>query len=346
MHYLDTGASEKKIVSREIKFAGPTGEIARQVLAKMIERAHESTDVYGQDLTNTFPTLSLCWEMLAAPETFVSNSAILTYRLNAAMSGKGNVSPGDVLIAIARDLNGPFAAILKLEKLREFERKYIPLPDGTFDLELVLNEDVVSSKEVPQKCAFIRHPGATPGYHVQLRDNQVRDKEAAAKFFYHDFLHCRLLPTPSKRTINFCNSAEAWRQENATFLPHQGIVSFTKALIQALREPEIAIPAFAELALRGANNPDLSALALAEQLTASVYARERAEGLFVPSTFTPDRETADAILKNVSLNLDGIRLSGPTDKMMQVIEAVENEDDGLDRPLPFRILASKVERSF
>lgn len=346
MHYLDPDSSDTRLVSHEIEFTGEVGEAIRRIMCKLIKISLEASDTYAED-NGQSEALSACWHILSTPGSFVEKSRHLATCLNKAMRGKGNVKKGDMLVILARDAVGPLVAILKLEQLREFQVRYIPTEDGNFDVKLELNENVVSSREAPQKCAFIRDPSATHGYHVRLRDNQVREKESAAKFFYEDFLGCRLLTAPAKRTLNFCNSAEAWRREHAVYLPHQGVASFARALIQHLRLGEVSFKAFAESALKGVDNQELSAVSLAEQLKTGVYAKETQRGEFIKSSFTPDADTVEKVLQNVNLTLSGgLRLAGPTDAILHVLDALDGDNgDGVGRLL-FKVHTSFVERAF
>lgn len=346
MHYLDPDSNDTKFVSREIEFVGEVGEAVLGILCRLITLSLDGSDTYAED-SGQSETLSACWHILSTPDSFIEKSHQMAEGLSNAMRGKGNVKKGDMLIALASDVVGPMVVILKLEQLQEFQVRYIPQDDGTFAVKLELNEGVVSSREVPQKCAFIREPSATYGYHARLHDNQVREKESAAKFFYQEFLGCRLLTTPAKRTLNFCNSAEAWRRENAVYLPQQGIVTFTRALIQHLRSGEVSFKAFAESALAGAQNSEWSVNGLAEQVQNGVYAKEMQRGEFVKSSFTPDPATIDKVLQSVNLTLsNGLRLAGPTDAMLKVFDSLDADGGNEVGHLLFKVPSSSVERNF
>src|SRR6266700_936931 len=127
-------------------------------------------------------------------------------------------------------------------------------------------------------------------------------REAVAKFFYRDFLGCDLLTTPGARTMLFCRTVERWRNEHAAYLPYQGIVSFTKTLHEQLQSSPLVFKTFAESALSGSQNPELSSTSFADTLAAHVFpdmphAR--------PESFEPDPAVADKLLATIHLLLLG-----------------------------------------
>lgn len=350
MHYLDPTSVEKKLVKRDIQFTGPNAAVVRDFLSRLINLAYSSSETSAETHQDGSDTVSACWHIIESPQDFVEQSVYLAERLNKVMEGKRNISKGDMLIVLARDPSGPMVAILKLEQLREFERRYIKLPDGSFEVELLLNEDVVSSNHIPQKSAFVRgrmHSYGR-GYQIQLHDKQIHDKDGAAKFFYRDFLRCNLLRTPAKRTIDFCTGAEAWRQQHAQYLPMHGILSFARALeFHLLQYAEVSFEAFAEHALEGVARQELSTSGLAQQVAAYVYPKEVRERQDIPRTFAVDRDTAERLLKTIDLSLsDDLRLAGPRDSMMKVLERMKGAEGDGDRQISLLVRTGSVERTF
>jgi len=324
MHYLDPKNNSLKLSDYEIEL----NITARGFFCALIEKSLESANAYGVDIDGASPTLLACRDMLAACTAFVPRSQELAEALYKVMVKNKSISSGDLLAIAAHDSNGPLLAIFKTELNHEFERKYEIRPDGTVQVVLIPNDNVVpSERRPPQKCAFIRQTRAN--FDVQLADNQIGQKEAVAKFFYQDFLHCELLTSPAARTLNFCRAVERWRRDHEAYLPNQGIFSFTKALYEQLQSFPLYFKAFAESALLGSQNPALSSQSLADTLAAKVF-----QDILHPprpESFEPDPDTAEKLRGTIRLTLnEDIQISGPTEKLLNMLEVITQQNGQLD----------------
>lgn len=338
MHRLDSNAQGRRLVRKELTL----NDAALELIRPLVIAAIDCTDIFAVDRAGASIALSACWHMLVTPSAFVLQSTELAKMLNGLMEENHRISKGDLLVAIARDSAGPFVALLKLEKILQFEPDYVaPGADGTWELSIRRNDNAVSPETKPQKCAVIREPIADRGYHVQLHDEQINKRRDIAQFFYRDFLGCELLPTPAQRTLAFCNEAEAWRRKYAPQLNRQGIVSFTRAFQQHLNAESVDFEAFAADALKGSNNQELSKPGLASLLQAKVFPDiEEAR----PPFFEPDRDTATKLLSAMNFTLGGgIKLSGPTDQLLGVIDNTDTDGDGRLRLL---LKTAAMERIF
>ncbi len=336
MHYLDPEKNSKILVDQEIDLPLPT----REFLCRLMDTALVNADAYAVDTTGTSPTLLACRDMLATSTAFVPRSRELAEDLYAIMTKNKKISSGDLLIIAANDSNGPILGIFKTELNHEYERRYETKPDGTFQVILIPNDNVVpSDRKPPQKCAFIRQDRAD--FDVLLADNQIGMKEAVAKFFYNDFLGCTLLTTPAARTMIFCRTVEQWRREHEPYLPHQGIVSFTKALHEQLQTSPVVFKAFAESALLGSQNPELSASSFADILASRVF--KDIPHPPRPESFEPDLVVADKLIGTMHLSLmGGVQISGPSEMLRGMIENI-TEQNGL---LNLHLTTPWIKRDF
>ncbi len=335
MHYLDSANNKLILVDNEIDLT-PS---ARGFLCRLIDTSLESANAYAVDATGASPTLLACRDMLATCTAFVPRSRELAEALYNIMARNKNISSGDLLAIAAHDSNGPLLAIFKTELNHEYERKYETRTDGTSQVILIPNDNVVpSERKPPQKCAFIRQTGTY--FDVQLADNQIGMKEEVAKFFYRDFLHCELLTTPAARTMNFCRTVERWRDENAVYLPHQGIVSFTKALHEQLQSSPLFFKTFAESALVGSQNSELSATSFADTLASHVFPDVPSPR---PESFEPDPVVANKLLRTIHLSLmGGIQISGPSEMLLGILESITEQNGQLD----LHLITPWVRRNF
>lgn len=334
MHYLDPQNDKLILVENEIDLTK-----TREFLNRLIEASLKSADSYAVDITGTSPILLASRDILATCKAFVPRSRELASALYNVMTKNKKISSGDLLIIAAHNCDGPFLAILKTELTHEYERKYDTRQDGTSQVTLSPNDNVVpSERRLPQKCAFI-HQDRTD-YDVKLADNQVGMRDDVAKFFYRDFLHCELLTTSAARTLTFCRAVERWREQYSVYLPQQGLVSFTKALHKQLKSSPLFFKSFAENALLGSQNPNLSVASFADFLIYQVFPRASYPP---PESFEPDPSTVDKLLQNIHLSLMGdIQITGPSEKLISIIENISDQDHQLD----LHITTPWVKRSF
>jgi hypothetical protein len=336
MHYLDSEQNSLLLVDNEIELNIPTKEF----LCGLINISLDKADAYAMDITGTSTTLLACRDMLATCSAFVPRSRELAEALYDVMRRNKNISSGDLLAIAAHDSNGPLLAIFKTDLNHEYERKYETRPDGTFQVILIPNDNVVpSERRPPQKCAFIRQ--TRTDFDVLLADNQIGLKEAVAKFFYRDFLRCELLTTPAARTLNFCRAVERWRRDHEQYLPLQGIVSFTKALHEQLQSSPLYFKAFAESSLLGSQNTELSSATLADTLAAKVFPDISHPPR--PESFESDPDIAKKLIGTIHLSLMGdIQISGPSEILLGMIEKITDQNGLLD----FHLTTPWVKRDF
>lgn len=336
MHYLNPDKNELILVDNEIDLTTIT---TKEFLSRLVQASLVSANSYAVDIAGTSPTLLASRDILASCATFVPRSRELATALYNIMTKKKTISSGDLLIIVAHDCNGPLLAIFKTELNHEYERKYNIRHDGTSQVILSPNDNVVPSEHrPPQKCAFI-HQTRTD-YDVKLADNQVGMRDDIAKFFYRDFLGCELLKTSAARTLTFCRAVENWREQHAVYLPQQGLVSFTKALDEQLKSSPLFFESFAERALRGSQNPELSVASFAEFLVHQVFPKAPFPP---PEFFEPDLDTANKLLQNINLTvMEDIQITGPSEKLISIIESISDQDHQLD----LHITTPWVRRSF
>lgn len=336
MHYLDPEKDSLILVDQEIDLPAPT----REFLCRLMDTALVNADTYAVDITGTSPILLASRDMLASSTAFVPRSRELAKDLYDIMRKNKKISSGDLLIIVAHDSCGPLLGIFKTELNHEYERIYDTNPDGISQVRLMPNNNVVpSDRKPPQKCAFIRQDKSD--FDVLLADNQIGMKEAAAKFFYHDFLGCELLPTPSARTMIFCRTVEQWRREHEQFLPHQGIKTFTKALHEQLQTSPVVFKAFAESALLGSQNQELSPTAFADILASRVFKDIPYPPR--PESFEPDLVVADKLVGTIHLLLvGGVQISGPSEMLLRMIENI----DEVNRQLILNLTTPSIKRDF
>lgn len=354
IHHLDPEGNAERLVAAEIDFVGQKGDFARHRLEAFLQRSYEQSHTGAVaareiDMVGDDTTLGVSWRTLDNTDGFVSASVKLARLLSAAMRTRRNISEGDLFIAIANDDLGPMMCILKLQKWEELVREWVPHPDGTYTVEVVPNDNIIHTRTVPQKCAFIRPPNHPYGAYVRLNDTQVREREHAARFFVEQFLGCRLITTPVRRTIDFCVAAESWRQEHRLYLPLQGIASFANALDSLLTGSELSFQKFAETALTGANYNPIMLTSLVTTLAKSVYQPEGQHQLHddAEDTFVPDQETADKMLETIDLTLSGgIRVTGPRASMLRVLAELSPDKEEGNRKLSLSLLTTTMTRKF
>jgi hypothetical protein len=349
MHHLDRDF-DLAFASREISLDGPEGGTIRRRLSSLIKDALANADSIAEPEDSPSPTLQSCWEMLESSEALVVSSRQMAERLYRLMRRNKNISPCELLIALCQDGRGAFVAILKLERIEGLEYLYVRHEDGTWEVVLTPNHNMVPAKLLPQKSAFIRAPHGDVGYQVRLKDHQAK-KKSAAGFFCHELLGCRLLSTPAEQTMAFCEAAERWRNEHRDALPGQGLVSFSRALQEHLRRPTVSFSEFADTALGDASSAPFAGETLADTLASDVYGPPRDSQEPPPPTFTPDAETTRRLVEHMGLTLtttwiDGpvdIRLIGPADAVLGLLEQAKEDGNG---QLVLRICASGLRRQY
>ena len=336
MHYLDSENDSLILVDQEIDLPSPTKEF----LCRLMKTAMDNADTYAVDTTGTSPILLASRDMLTNSPAFVHRSQELAEKLNTIMRKNKKISSGDLLIIAANDSHGPLLGIFKTELNHEYERIYETSPDGITHVRLLPNNNVVpSDRKPPQKCAFIRQDRSD--FDVLLADNQIGMKEAAAKFFYHEFLGCELLPTPAARTMIFCRTVEQWRMKYALYLPLQGIVTFTKALHEQLQTSPVFFKAFAESALLGSQNQELSPTAFEDTLASCVF-KDIPHPPW-PESFEPDLIVAEKLLGTIHLSLMGdVQISGSSETLLHMIENIGEEN----RQLILNLTTPSIKRDF
>lgn len=356
LHHLDPDGKGmgELLVDSELDFAGQYGPIVRERLERFVQHAYEgshltavSLDDIAADSTST--TLGICWNTLDDPADFVKASRELAGRLTRAMRTRPNISEGDLFLVIAHDALGPMVGILKLEKWTELVREFVPQVDGTLKAVVVPNQDVIHTRTIPQKCAFVRRPSHQHGPYVRLNDNQARDHETPARFFIERFLECRIITTMARRTIDFCIATESWRQEHALYLPKQGIVTVARALQTHLEKPELTFTDFAHELLAGATLSAAAFESLVSHLASSVYPPEpgRNTSRSPIHSFQPDPETVGNLLREMDLTLsDGTRIIGSSSTMLRKLESLIVDKEEGPRKITIPLQTNSVTRRF
>lgn len=356
LHHLDPegkGMGEQ-LVASELDFTGDDGPVVRERLERFLQKSYAACEISAESLEDIDPddgstTLGICWRTIEDPSDFIPASWKLAQRLTEAMKTRANISEGDLLLVVARDVLGPMIAILKLEKWVELVREFVPQEDGTIKAVVVPNPNVIHTRTVPQKCAFIRRPEHKYGSYVRLNDTQARERDHAAHFFVEHFLLCRLITTTARRTIDFCVAAESWRQEFALYLPKQGLVTFAKALQLHLSKPELSFDEFAREATAGAHLTETAFEILVDQLAKSVTPTEPSlvSPPTPPRTFKPDADAVEHLLKDMILVLsDGTKVSGSSKNMMHKLESLVVDREEGTRKLTIPLQTTSVTRKF
>jgi hypothetical protein len=341
---------DQAFASREIALDGPQGSRTRRLLNSLIKDALANADSIAEAEDTSSSTLQASWQMLESAEAFVAGSRHMAETLHRLMRQNRKISPCELLIALCQDSQGAFVAILKLERMEGLEYLYVRHEDGTWEVILTPNHNLVPAKPRPQKSAFIRARRGDVGCHIRLKDHQARRK-LAATFFCKDFLGCRLLATPAQQTIAFCEAAERWRSEHSEALPRQGVVAFSRALQAHLHRPTVNFSEFAYAALGGVASARFAGETLADTLASDVYGLRRDMHETFPPTFAPDAKTARRLLDHMNLTLStsshmglgDVHLIGPADAIVGLLEQVREDGSG---HLVLRISTSSWRRQF
>lgn len=269
MHHLDPKQNELILVGEEIQLSSPVHELFCQLL----QVSSATAETHAVDANGQSQALGTCRSFLADPAQFVAHSQALAEQLYAAMGTNIHIVPGDLMVVMGRDTDGPFAALAKTEPNMEFRVEYKRRPNGVSYVDISPTDAMAPSKDKPpQKWAFVRDAPFDNGADVCLVDNQHRSTDNnVAKFFYNRFLGCELLSTAPARTMRFCRAVEQWRYANAKYIPGQGVMAFARALQTHLRMTSVDFVAFAAAALENVSNDWLSPSKFAVDLAAKVY---------------------------------------------------------------------------
>ena len=99
-------------------------------------------------------------------------------------------------------------AIIKLDYRAAYNRS-IEFEDDKFNIQMKLNEELISDTKKPKQCALVGLSGINDYYHLKLLDKDAEKEQIETKFVT-DFLNAKKVEDDKYKTKVFKTTAENW----------------------------------------------------------------------------------------------------------------------------------------
>lgn len=246
-HHLDHLTPEKIISTRMLKI---TEAIHLYLAEHVIAVSKSAAAVPCRFFDDPGDVAMACRITIAYPDKFTKLSAQIAERLFRVMGSNKSLSPGLLLVLLARDNDSQqtFVAILKMEAQPVFAEDRQQGEDGHRFIELAINPaNLPAPGRHIQKCALVKsnHTDAEP--EILMIDKQARDA-AVAGFFHEHFLQAEYCRDSHFRTKKFIREFVKWAnkaQKEHRMTPEE-LGETVAAARDAVRNSKLSVPEFVE----------------------------------------------------------------------------------------------------
>jgi hypothetical protein len=191
-----------------------------------------------------------CRAILSGEGKLTPLSAQIAERLLNVMGNKRSLSPGLLLVALARNNENKqkFVAIMKMEAQPVFKEERKEGSDGETYIELTIDRAALPAPgRHLQKCALIKDEHSPAHPEILLLDKQSADVSVAG-FFLEQFLQAEFCRDSHVRTRKFVQEFVKWanraRQEHR--LTPEELDDTVGAAREAIRKSKVSVPEFVQ----------------------------------------------------------------------------------------------------
>lgn len=260
-----------------------------------------------------------CESIIRNEETFIENSKEIAAYLFDIMKLDSDADSCDLVICLYTVKDQYRVAIIKLDYRAAYNRS-IEFEDDKFNIQMKLNEELISDTKKPKQCALVGISSLNSEYDLEILDKDSEKENIGSKFI-NNFLEAYKIEDDSYKTKIFISSAKVWLSNVWTKS------GYTKDLIKCDRAMEV----LEHIAL---NNSVIDVKEIADEIFNSHEDKELKYNFIERfkkndiSRFNIDKKVAEKMLNNRNIKTNtGIKISAKLDDIRNNLNFTIKEND-------------------
>lgn len=149
-----------------------------------------------------------CESIIRNEETFIENSKEIAAYLFDIMKLDSDADSCDLVICLYTVKDQYRVAIIKLDYKAAYNRS-IEFKDDKFNIQMKLNDEVISETKKPNQCALVGVSSLNSEYDLEILDKDSEKENISSKFI-SEFLEAYKIEDDSYKTKIFIASAKVW----------------------------------------------------------------------------------------------------------------------------------------
>lgn len=149
-----------------------------------------------------------CESIIRNEETFIENSKEIAAYLFDIMKLDSDADSCDLVICLYTVKDQYRVAIIKLDYRAAYNRS-IEFEDDKFNIQMKLNEELISDTKKPKQCALVGISSLNSEYDLEILDKDS-EKERISSKFINEFLEAYKIEDDTYKTRIFIASAKVW----------------------------------------------------------------------------------------------------------------------------------------
>lgn len=259
-----------------------------------------------------------CESIIYNEETFIENSKEIAAYLFEVMKLNSSIDSCDLVICLYTIKDQRRIAIIKLDYRTSYNHS-IEFEDNKFNIQMKLNEEVISHTNKPNQCALVGVSSLNSEYDLEILD-RYSEKENINSEFINDFLEAYKIEDDTYKTRVFISASINYISN-----------AFVKNGVIDLIKCDRAIRVLEHILL---NNSVIDIKEIADEIFNS-YEDEEIKYNFIESfekndifRFNIDRKISEKMLKNRTIKTNtGIKISSKLDDIRNNLNFMIKEND-------------------
>ena len=149
-----------------------------------------------------------CESIIHDEKTFIENSKVIARYLFEAIKKNSDIDSCDLVICLYTIKDQRRVAIIKLDYKAAYNRS-IEFKDDKFNIQMNLNDEVISETKKPNQCALVGVSSLNSEYDLEILDKDS-EKNNLKSNFINEFLEAYKIEDDSYKTKIFIASAKVW----------------------------------------------------------------------------------------------------------------------------------------
>lgn len=177
---------------------------------KIINRVSKDDDLRKAEFNdyNNNIVKNCCEQMIYDEDTFLQNSKEIASYLFDLIKINSDMDSCDLVICLYTIKDQRRVAIIKLDYKASYNHS-IEFKNDKFNIQIKLNEEVISDTKKPKQCALVGISSLNSEYDLEILDKDS-EKERISSRFINEFLEAYKIEDDTYKTRIFIASAKVW----------------------------------------------------------------------------------------------------------------------------------------
>ena len=177
---------------------------------KIINRVSKDDDLRKAEFNdyNNNIVKNCCEQMIYDEDTFLQNSKEIASYLFDLIKINSDMDSCDLVICLYTIKDQRRVAIIKLDYKASYNHS-IEFKNDKFNIQIKLNEEVISDTKKPKQCALVGISSLNSEYDLEILDKDS-EKERISSKFINEFLEAYKIEDDTYKTRIFIASAKVW----------------------------------------------------------------------------------------------------------------------------------------